>query len=250
MAHFAQLDDNNVVLQVIVVSDEHEATGEQWCHDFAGGRWKQTSYNSRIRKNYAGPGFTYDESRDAFIPPKAYPSWTLNEETCQWQAPNPKPDLGNYVWVESEQQWILPLMLFYGNYGADHSPEPVANVVSVYALEPFVPKIVYQDADFSCALTLVNNIVIASIGIQNKNTSATARLLLGSSFLEKCNEIQRNVAMPVYAMDSLPNSAYTDITESPAWIIGSRFQFEFYENTVFNDKTYFVLRRTLDKAMG
>ena len=244
MAHFAQLNENNQVLQVIVVSDEHEATGEQWCHEFAGGHWKQTSRSGRIRKNYAGVGFTYDESRDAFIAPKPYASWTLNEETCQWQAPNPKPDSGNYVWVESEQQWALPLMLFYGNYGADHSPEPVANAVSVYALTPFVPKTVYQDVDFSLALTLVNNIVITSIDIKNRNASVAAR------FLEKCNEIQRNVAMPIYAMDSLPNSAYTDITESPAWTIGSRYQFEFYENAVFNNQTYFVLCRTLDKAIG
>jgi hypothetical protein len=244
MAHFAQLDNNNQVLQVIVVSDEHEATGEQWCHDFAGGRWKQTSYTASIRKNYAGPGFTYDESRDAFIPPKPYPSWVLNEETCRWQAPNPRPDSGNHVWDETGQQWALPLMLFYGNYGADHPEEPVANAVSVYALEPFVSKTVYQDADFALALILVNNIVITSIGIKNRNADIAAR------FLEKCNEIQRNVAMPIYAMDSLPNSAYTDITESPAWKIGSRYQFEFYENAVFDNKTYFVLCRTLDKAIG
>jgi hypothetical protein len=242
MAHFAQLDDNNQVLQVIVVADEHEATGEQWCHDFAGGRWKQTSYNSKIRKNYAGIGYTYDEQRDAFMAPKPYPSWTLNEDTCRWDAPVPCPASGNYVWEESTQTWIPSAKLFYGNYGADHPVEPVANAVNVYGLEPFVFKTIYQDDDFSLGLILVNNILITAIAIQNKNADIATR------FLEKCNEIQRTVAMPIYAMDSQPNSAYTDVTESPAWKIGSRYQFEFYEDAVFHDKTHFVLCRTVDKA--
>ena len=243
MAHFAQLDDNNQVLQVIVVADEHEANGEQWCHDFfAGGRWKQTSRSGRIRKNFAGTGYTYDESRDAFVPPKPYSSWTLNEGTCRWDPPVARPESGNYVWDESTQQWIPPAKLFYGNYAADHPAEPVANAVSVYGLEPFVPKTIYQDDDFSLALTLVNNILITAIAIQNKGADIATR------FLEKCNEIQRNVAMSIYAMDSNPNSAYADVTESPAWKIGSRYQFEFYEDAVFQNKTYFVLCRTLDKA--
>ena len=201
MAHFAKLDDNNVVLQVIVVADEHEQNGEQWCHEFAGGRWKQTSRSGRIRKNFAGKGFSYDEQRDAFIAPRPFPSWTLNEETCCWEPPVSKPEFGNYVWDESDQQWVLPAKLFYGNYGADHSPEPVANAIAVYNLEPFVPKTVYQDSDFSLGLTLVNNIVITSIDIRNKSADIAAR------FLDKCNEIQQNMAMPIYAMDSKPNSA-------------------------------------------
>ena len=244
MAHFAQLDDNNQVLQVIVVSDEHEANGEQWCHNFAGGRWKQTSYNSQVRKNFAGKGYTYDEQRDAFIPPRPFPSWTLNEDTCRWDAPIPRPESGNYVWDESIQRWESPIKLFYENYGADHPSELVTNAIILYDLEPFVPKTVYQDSDFSLGLTLVNNILITSIGIQNKSADIATR------FLDKCNEIQRNVAMPIYAMDIKPNSAYTDITESPAWKIGSRYDFEFYENAVFQNETYFVLCRTLDKTIN
>jgi hypothetical protein len=242
MAHFAQLDENNRVLQVIVVSDEHEATGEQWCHEFAGGQWKQTSRSGRIRKNFAGQGYVYDESRDAFIPPQPFSSWTLNEDTCRWDAPVPCPASGNYVWDESTQTWIPSAKLFYGNYGAKHPKKLVANAIAVYGLEPFVLKTIYQDDDFSLALTLVNNILMTSIKIQNTSAGIATR------FLEKCNEIQRTVAMPIYAMDSQPNSAYADVTESPAWKIGSRYQFEFYENAVFNDKTYFVLRRTVDKA--
>ena len=242
MAHFAQLDENNRVLQGIVVADEHEATGEQWCHEFAGGRWKQTSRSGTIRKNYAGKGYTYDESRDAFIPPNRFPSWTLNEDTCRWEAPVPCPESGNHVWDESTRTWILPAKLFYGNYGAKHPKKPVANAIAVYDLQPFVAKTLYQDDDFSLALTLVNNILLTHIKIQNTSADIDTR------FLEQCNEIQRKVAMPIYVMDSRPNSAYADVTESPAWKIGSRHQFEFYEDAVFHDKTYFVLCRTVDKA--
>lgn len=92
MAHFAELDDQNIVLRVIVVhnnelldnSVESEAKGIAFCKALFGGNWKQTSYNANIRKNYAGIGFTYDSARDAFIPPKPGDSWVLNEDTCQW----------------------------------------------------------------------------------------------------------------------------------------------------------------------
>ena len=87
MAHFAELDQNNIVLRVIVVPDEHEADGENWCNNLLGGGWKQTSYNATIRKNYAGIGYTYDSARDAFIPPQPHPSWVLDEQTCRWQSP-------------------------------------------------------------------------------------------------------------------------------------------------------------------
>ena len=102
MAHFAQLDDNNIVLQVIVVSDEDAGplpglAGEAFCHSLLGGRWKQTSYNTvagvhqrggvPFRKNYAGIGYTYDESRDAFIPPKPDPNALLDEQSGTWSIP-------------------------------------------------------------------------------------------------------------------------------------------------------------------
>jgi hypothetical protein len=117
MAHFAQLDDNNIVTQVIVVDNselldsndvEQEAIGITFCTNLFGAdtRWKQTSYNGNIRKNYAGIGFKYDATRDAFIPPQPYASWILNEDTCQWEAPVPYPTDDNvYTWNESTQQW-------------------------------------------------------------------------------------------------------------------------------------------------
>jgi hypothetical protein len=105
MAHFAEIDSNNIVQRVIVVHDSLEANGAQWCHDTFGGTWLQTSYNGRIRKNFAGIGFTYDPARDAFIPPQPYPSWTLDEQTCQWVPPVPMPTDGMYVWNESTLAW-------------------------------------------------------------------------------------------------------------------------------------------------
>jgi hypothetical protein len=118
MAHFAQLDENNVVSQVIVVGNqdcldqnnqESEAVGITFCRALFGAhtRWVQTSYNANFRKNYAGIGFTYDKSRDAFIALKPFPSWVLNEDTCQWEAPVPYPTDGNvYFWDEGQCSWL------------------------------------------------------------------------------------------------------------------------------------------------
>ena len=116
MAHFAQLDANNVVTQVIVVANkdtsdatgvEKESIGVAFCERLFGGTWKQTSYNGNIRKNYAGVGYTYDSGRDAFIPPKPFASWVLNETTCQWEAPVPMPtDDKRYTWDEATTSWV------------------------------------------------------------------------------------------------------------------------------------------------
>ena len=115
MAHFAQLE-NNIVKQVIVVSNvdtsdengvEIEQIGIDFCSNLLGGTWKQTSYNGNIRKNYAGIGYTYDEGRDAFIAPKPYNSWLLDEDTCQWKAPTPYPnDERIYKWDETILNWV------------------------------------------------------------------------------------------------------------------------------------------------
>ena len=116
MSHFARLGPNNVVEQVIVVDNkdtadangvEKEYIGAAFCERLLGGRWVQTSYNARIRKNYAGIGYTYDEQRDAFIPPKPFASWVLNEDTCQWKAPVDMPTDGQmYSWDEDTTSWI------------------------------------------------------------------------------------------------------------------------------------------------
>ena len=116
MAHFAQLDSNNVVTQVIVVGNkdtadangvEKESIGVAFCERLFGGTWKQTSYNGSIRKNYAGIGYTYNVSLDAFVPPKPYASWVLNNDTAQWDAPTPMPtDDKKYSWDEATTSWV------------------------------------------------------------------------------------------------------------------------------------------------
>ena len=115
MAHFAELDDNNVVLQVIVGVDE-PLDGEAIYSETTGTVWKKTSYNTwagehslggtPFRKNYAGIGYTYDPDRDAFIPPQPFPSWTLDEQTCQWHPPIQYPsDDKRYQWDEQTTSW-------------------------------------------------------------------------------------------------------------------------------------------------
>jgi hypothetical protein len=115
MAHFAKIDENNVVTQVVVVDNkdtadangvEKEHIGAAFLESVLGGTWKQTSYNGSIRKNYAGVGYTYDADIDAFVAPKPYPSWVL-DENAQWQAPVPMPDDGEmYSWDEATQSWV------------------------------------------------------------------------------------------------------------------------------------------------
>lgn len=115
MAHFAKMEDN-IVTQVIVVdnsdildesNNESEALGIKICQDLLGGTWVQTSYNGNIRKNYAGIGYTYDSSRDAFIDPSPYASWVLNETTCKYEAPIAYPSDGkHYKWNEETTNWV------------------------------------------------------------------------------------------------------------------------------------------------
>jgi len=118
MAHWAELDQNNIVTRVLVGSNEDPDEGYQWLIDNLGGTWVKTSYNTQggvhslggtpLRKNYAGIGYSYDATRDAFIPPKPFNSWILNEETCLWDAPTPYPTDGNfYRWIEEDLNWQL-----------------------------------------------------------------------------------------------------------------------------------------------
>jgi hypothetical protein len=119
MAYFAKLGTGNIIEKVIsinnsVITDSNGIEQEQLGVDFINKLyntrdvWKQTSYNNNIRKNFAGIGFQYDQIRDAFIPPKPFNSWILNEDTCQWEAPNPMIINNNsYVWNEQIQNWEL-----------------------------------------------------------------------------------------------------------------------------------------------
>jgi hypothetical protein len=124
MAHWAEIDDNNIVVRVLV-GDNNDPAGDegyQWLVDNLGGTWVKTSYNAiggkrrnpetgeitdepGFRKNFAGIGFTWDEQKNAFIPPKTLDSWILDEETCLWKAPIAYPSSGTYLWNESLQNW-------------------------------------------------------------------------------------------------------------------------------------------------
>ena len=108
MSHFAEIDSNNIVLRVIVgpvgMSD---AEGLQWCLDALGGVWVQTSYNAKMRKNYAGIGYTFNPTLDAFIAPQPFSSWSL-DENCHWHAPTPMPTDGKrYQWDEATLIWVV-----------------------------------------------------------------------------------------------------------------------------------------------
>jgi hypothetical protein len=122
MAHFAEIDSNNVVLRVVVVDNkdtstpdgtEVESIGVAFCQRLFGGNWVKTSYNGNIRKNYAGIGYTYNAGLNAFVPPKPFASWILNNDTAQWDAPTPMPsDAGTgeppkrYSWDEATTRWV------------------------------------------------------------------------------------------------------------------------------------------------
>jgi hypothetical protein len=127
MAHYAELNEDNTVTKVRTGADEEFVDLEKIYTERFGKVHKRTSYNTKggihynpetkepsidqskaFRKNYAGVGYTYDKTRDAFIPPQPYPSWTLNEETCLWDSPVPYPTDGNpYIWNEETQTWDL-----------------------------------------------------------------------------------------------------------------------------------------------
>jgi hypothetical protein len=117
MAHFAEIDNNNRVIRVIVVNNsvlldangqESEALGQAFCNTLlGGGPWIQTSYNGSFRKNYAGTNYTYDAQLDAFVPPRPWPSWQLDQQNCQWQPPVPYPTDGfDYHWDEVNTTWV------------------------------------------------------------------------------------------------------------------------------------------------
>lgn len=116
MAHFAQIDKNNIVQQIIVVANsdcgnlefpDSESIGQDFLKSIRlNGTWKQTSYSGSFRKNYAGIEYSYDESRDSFIPIKPYDSWILNETSCRWESPIPIPNQESmFVWDEENQRW-------------------------------------------------------------------------------------------------------------------------------------------------
>ena len=117
MAHWAEIDENNLVTRVLVGNNNDSNEGYDWLIENLGGTWVKTSYNTHggvhngggtpLRKNYAGIGYTYDADRDAFIPPQPFASWVINEDTCLWEAPVEYPSDGKiYIWDEDATNWV------------------------------------------------------------------------------------------------------------------------------------------------
>lgn len=107
MSHWAEVDENNIVIRVLIGNNDSPDEGESFMNSL-GGTWIKTSYNSNIRKNFANPGMKYDEDRDAFIYNKPFESWSLNEDTCKWEAPTAMPsDDNHYAWDEESEAWIV-----------------------------------------------------------------------------------------------------------------------------------------------
>ena len=105
MSHWAEIDSNKTVVRVLVGDNNSPDEGEEFMNSL-GGTWVKTSYNATIRKNYAGIGYTYNSTLDAFIPPKPFASWVLDEAICQWNPPTPMPtDDKRYEWVEADLAW-------------------------------------------------------------------------------------------------------------------------------------------------
>ena len=159
MAHFAELDATNTVLRVIVVNNdvttidgvEDEQRGIDFLDDLypESGTWVQTSYNSNARNRYAGIGFTYDDERDVFIPPTPFPSWVLNDDTLEWEAPSPTTNVG-YVWDEDTTAWVKPPSPFPSWSWVEHHwepPEPNPGVVTENG--PQEPIYVWDEATTS-----------------------------------------------------------------------------------------------------
>ena len=129
MANFVEIDENNIAIRVVAINNsdimedgvESEQKGIDFCKTLwpNSNRWVQTSFSQQFRKNLAGIGYTYDEGRDAFIPPKLYPSWVLNENTCRWEAPVPSKYNGTdgkfYAWDEDIEDWVeIPNIVILG----------------------------------------------------------------------------------------------------------------------------------------
>ena len=243
MAHFAQLDNNNIVLQVIVVPHEHEANGEEWCANHSGGRWKQTSYTGKIRKNYAGIGYTYDEQRDAFIAPKPFPSWVLNETTCTWVAPNIQPTDGyEYRWSELVMKWLPKNKWLFENYGLTQDISLIAPTVAKYELEDKKLIKVIDKPDYIIRLEKANHILFVHAEVPQWTSE------IKKAYQTDIDILHREIGTTIYAYHTLGN------IELPDSILQLKkfaeiFGFVEFENVELADGLeHFILKREVPSA--
>ena len=244
MAHFAQLDNNNIVLQVMVVSDEYESTGEEWCANHSGGRWKQTSRSGRIRKNYAGVGYTYDEQRDAFIPPKPFLSWILNEENCKWQAPVTIPNDGyNYRWSESLSRWIPTNKWLFENYGLTQDASLIAPTVAKYGLEDKKFVKVIDKPEYVLQLEKANNILFVHVQIPQWTAE------IKTSYQTDIDVLHREIGTEIYVYYGLGNAELQG-TKPQMVTFAELFGFYQFENVILADGLeHFILKREIPSVL-
>lgn len=184
MAHFAQLNENNKVINIIVVSNdkiinpetglEDENIGINFCKSLFGKdtNWIQTSYNSNFRGNFAGIGFSYEKEYDIFLPPKPYDSWIIDLESIGWKAPIPKPNTDeyfkkNYQWIESKQEWFSIKEYIYNKYAKNFEYSEIEKIVNTYNLidNKIIP--IHGNENYTVSIEKVKNFLIAHMKFDN-----------------------------------------------------------------------------------
>lgn len=177
MANYAELDENNLVIRVISVNDKYEYRGEEYCNSLFGGRWIKTSYNNNIRKNYAGPGYVYDETLDAFIPPKPYNSWVLNEETCIWKSPVEVPNdyYDDYEWIESDTNWFSIRKYVYETYGTSYTYNNIQECCERFNLVDKTLIPILSTEDYVVSFEKIQNFVVSHVIYTEWTTSVAQK---------------------------------------------------------------------------
>jgi hypothetical protein len=173
MANFAELDENNVVLRVVSIQDKYENSGESYCSSLFGGKWKQTSYNGNIRKRYAGVGYTYDETLDAFIPPKPFDSWVLDESIFDWVSPIEKPVnyfSNTYEWREELQDWFSIRKYVYDTYASDYEYSHIQHAVENFNLTDFDKISILSTENYTVKFERIKNFITSHVVYKNWST--------------------------------------------------------------------------------
>jgi hypothetical protein len=178
MSHFAKLDENNVEIQVIVLDDERiidpktnkedETLGINFCKLLYGNdtKWKQTSYNENFRGSFAGLGYFYDQTYDAFFPPKPYESWIVDENTLKWTSPVEKPNTDEYFentyrWVEDTQCWFSIEEYIYTKYAKDFEYSEIKDIVEEFGLQDLTRVAVFGNEKYMIYEEKVKNFLLA-----------------------------------------------------------------------------------------
>jgi hypothetical protein len=194
MSHFAKLDENNVVIQVIVLDNnsiinpetnkEDETIGINFCKSLYGDdtKWKQTSYNENFRGSFAGLGYFYDQTYDAFFPPTPYKSWIVDENTLKWTSPVEKPDTDEYFkdtyeWIEETQCWFSIEEYVYTKYAKDFVYSEIKDTVEKYGLQDLTKVAVFGNEKYMLYDEKVKNFLVAHLIFNEWNNNIAKKWL-------------------------------------------------------------------------